>query len=295
MISFYIFKFLEAILMVLPHKVRKAFFIFLANLAYMIDKKHRRIVKINLDTTLKDLSEDEKIEISKSCYKNLMMNFLQIMEAKKLSYEDILKKVTFKNKDRLDELLGKPFIISMSHYNNWELLGAALAILTNNRSNAVYKKLNNTYFDEYLKDSRERFSVKMHEKRGALRYLSRALRNGDYLALLVDQNTNERDGIIIKFFGKDAYQSSATSDLSKKYDAPILPVSIHSEDFENYIIEFYEIIHVDKSDDHKADILKATQKQVEVLENVIKKDPRWWFWCHKRYKSADNKMYEVEK
>jgi Kdo2-lipid IVA lauroyltransferase/acyltransferase len=293
MISFYIFKILEAFLMILPHKMRKAFFIFLANVAYAIDKKHRKIVKINLDATLKDLSEAEKTQISRSCYKNLMMNFLQIMEAKRLTNEEVLKKVTFENKERLDELLGKPFIFSLSHYNNWELLGEVLAIITDNRSNAVYKKLNNEYFDTYLKDSRERFGVKMHEKRGALRYLSRALRNKDYVGLLTDQNTNERDGIIIKFFGKDAYQSSAISDLSKKYDAPILPVSIHSEDFENYVITFHEVIHVDKSDDHKADILKATQKQVEVLQNVIKQDPRWWFWCHKRYKSTDSKMYEV--
>ncbi|MEA1915900.1 MAG: lipid A biosynthesis lauroyl acyltransferase [Campylobacterota bacterium] len=293
MIGFSIFKIFENILMLFPHSMRKSFFIMLSKIAYTIDKKHRKVVNINLDIAFNNsLSQEKKDEIAASCYKNLLMNFLHIIEAKRLTNEDILKKVTFVNKDVFDQLSSKQFILSTAHYGNWELLGVAVGLHVPQRSNAVFKKLNNSYFNEYLKSSREKFGLKMIEKRGALKYLTKALKNGEGLALLVDQNTNERDGIPINMFSKQAYQSASTSLLARKYDAPIIPTFITTEDYETYTITFHNPIFVDKTDNQEADILKATQMQADILQEVIKQEPKGWFWCHKRWKTGNAGLYD---
>ena len=42
----------------------------------------------------------------------------------------------------------------------------------------------------------------------------------------------------------------------------------------------------------KADILKATQAQSDAIEAQIKEEPKFWFWCHKRWKTEDPEIYK---
>ncbi|MDP2077933.1 MAG: hypothetical protein Q8J85_07770 [Sulfuricurvum sp.] len=43
--------------------------------------------------------------------------------------------------------------------------------------------------------------------------------------------------------------------------------------------------------DDEQSILNATQRQVDDLEKVIRDNPKFWFWCHKRWKSEFNEIY----
>lgn len=293
MVGFYFYLFIEKVLILLPRTFRKAFFIGLADLAYLIDKKHRRVILQNLHFALDNsCTPQEEEQISRYCYRNLLLALLQVMESRYLSKKELGEMVDFKHRNILEDALqsDRPIIFISAHYGNWEL-GATALSAGFAPTVAIYKRLNNPYFEKYLLDARSRFDMKMVEKRGAIKHLTRAVKKGTAISLMIDQNTNKRDGIIVKFFGKDARQTAAPAFLARKYDALIIPLFMTDPDAKRPVITFYEPIEVEKTDDAAADILKATQAQADLLEKVIRDEPKGWFWCHRRWKTEHPEIY----
>jgi KDO2-lipid IV(A) lauroyltransferase len=214
------------------------------------------------------------------------------MNKKNMNKEVISNLISFENESVIEDAKksNRPIIMITAHYGNWEIMNVGLAKLFE-KTNVVYKKLNNPHFDKYLCETRERFHTNMIEKRGALRALSSALKNHEPLSLLVDQNTSPKDGIEIEFFNKVARQSAAPAQLARKYNALIIPVFVTTDDEENYLMSFKEPIEVAHSEDAQKDILDATQKQADVIASQIKKEPKFWFWCHRRWRTGNEKLY----
>lgn len=293
MILFYLFRALEWFLMLLPRSWRRSFFVTLATLAYHIDSKHRRVILQNLHFALgRDFSPKEEEQISRYCYRNLMLAILQVMENRYLSAEDLALHVSFPNRQIVDDALkeGRRIIFISAHYGNWELGATALSALVV-PTHATYKKLNNPYFEQYLLESRSKLGMHMVEKRGAIKGLTRSLKAKETISFLVDQNVNQKDGIVVNFFGETIRQTPAPAFLARKYDALIIPLFIATEDEEHYSITFETPIEVAQSDNAEDDILQATQKQADVVEKIIRDNPKYWFWCHRRWKTEHPEIY----
>ena len=293
MIAFYFFRVIETLLMLLPHYLRSAFFKGLAWLAYKLSRKHRRIIRQNILFIFPDATEAFIEETSRYCFKNLLLNFLQMMENSHLSIEELSKRMRF-NSDEIVKLAqekGRPIVFSTGHFGRWELAGIAISSLVK-PTMVVYKEMKNLHFQHYLDESRERFGIRSVEKHGAVRQLMKQLKRGESISLLVDTNLNKRDGILVDFFGHPTRTTTTTADLARKYNALIIPGFIVTDDEENFELKFAEPIEVAQTDDIEADIKEATQKQVTALENIMKEYPQLWFWCHKRFKTDYPELYK---
>jgi KDO2-lipid IV(A) lauroyltransferase len=293
-IGFYIFKFFEWLLFCFSAQKRRHFFLWLSRMAYAVDAKHKRVIRQNLEFAFeKKLSEDEIESIGRGCYDNLLLNVLQVMENHHKSIATITEGVSIVNEavvTRATEAK-RPIIFVTAHYGNWELEGAVISG-TISSSSSVNKALKNSYFDAYLLEARERYTMKLFEKKGAIRHLNKAVKNGESISLMIDQNVKEKDGIVVNFFGKEVRQTAAPAFLARKHNAVIIPVLIHPKEDYGYTITFYDTIEVDTTDDAQADVLKATQEQATWLEKEIQKVPQHWFWCHRRYKTQYPEIYK---
>jgi KDO2-lipid IV(A) lauroyltransferase len=221
MILYYLFRVIEFLLFLFPYTWRKRFFLLLAKIAYTIDSKHRRVILQNLHFALgRDFDEEKISQVSQYCYVNLLLAFHQVMENHHPNSQELEKEITLENRHFVDDALkaNRRIIFVSAHFGNWELGATALSRLVT-PTTAVYKEAKNPYFEKYLLESRTRQGITMVEKRGAVRHLSKALKNHHTISLLVDQNTNKKDGIIVSFFSQDARQSAASSFLARKYDA----------------------------------------------------------------------------
>jgi len=293
MILYYLFRFFETIFLALPGSVQKALILGFAKLAFFIDTKHKNIIKANLDLTIKDkLSAQQYDSILKFCHKNLALVLLQVLRSSRLQISDLEKSVTFENREYVDKVLkeGKKIIFISAHYGNWELGATALSALIA-ETTFVHKKMNDSYFDDYLMKSRTKFKMKMVEKKGAIKYLIKALKQGNALGLMVDQNINPRDGIYIDFLGAKATQTAVPAYLARKFDATIIPLVINASPGKENVITFLDPIITAKTEDEEKDILESTQAQADTFAKVILAYPEPWFWCHKRWKSAHNDIY----
>lgn len=291
MIVFRLFLILDAVLMKLPPSWRKTLFTSLSALVHRLAGKRNLVIRQNLDFAFQDtLTPKEKTEIERYCYRNLGLNLLQVMENRHTTPEYFSKRVRFENREKVDALLaeGRSIIFISAHFGNWEIGATALSLLVT-PTTSIYKGLKRTEFDPYLLESRTRHKMNLSEKSGALKHMARALKNGQSISLMIDQSSNPRDGVAVDFFGHPTYHSSTPAALSYKYNAPIVALYINSDDEENFVIRFEEPIEV-KNDD-KQSIAEATQQQVATLERVIRRSPKHWFWCHKRWKSEYKEIY----
>ncbi|MDX1809430.1 MAG: lipid A biosynthesis lauroyl acyltransferase [Sulfurospirillaceae bacterium] len=266
----------------------------LAKIAYMLDKKHRKIARVNLDLAYEDsMSEEEKTRIIKKCYKNLLYNLRDFVENQNITGEQLLNKVNVHNKDKYLQAKnsGKNIIFITAHYGNWELLplfvGASLGTLW-----GVGRKLDSPRMNQILQNNREQFNVHMLEKQGAMKGLLRAIKNKENIGLLVDQNTSEKDGILIEFFGKLARHTPSATLIARKTGAIIVPAFITTNDYKTYDITFYDPIVTKRTADIDEDIRQSVQAQADVTQKAIEKKPDEWFWLHRRWKNQYEELYK---
>ena len=284
---------LEKILMVLPKSFRKTFFTFLALLAYYITPKYRRIVKQNLDFAFdKTMSEAEIIAITKYSFKNLLLNFLHLMELRHFTKEELQSKITIQNIEAVQKVHkeGRAVIYVTTHYSSWELGGASIGAFIEPLA-AVYKKMKNRVYEEWLLEARAKFGNTNLEKEKVVKPLIKLIKSGGASGLLIDTNINPNEGTMVEFMGKSIRQTTTPAYLARKFNAAIIPVTIRTDDEENYTLMLFDEIPVAKTDNEKEDIQNATQLQADWLTNLITKEPKFWFWLHRRWKNDHPEVY----
>jgi len=266
----------------------------LAKLAYLLDVKHKRIAKVNLDLAFEEkLNYEEKETIIKKCYENLVFNLADFVENQGISKDSLLSKVKFENSEIVEDAKrkGKPIIFMTAHYGNWELLALAIAAKFGALS-IVGRPLDSKVMDEILKRNREQFDIELIPKKGAMRPLIKALKNGRSVGLLVDQNTSDNDGMLIDFFGKKARHTPAVAILAKRMNAIIIPTFIQTDDHTVFTIHFYTPLEMKDSGNKDQDILENIQAQANITEQIIRQKPDEWFWLHKRWKNQYESYYK---
>lgn len=284
---------LEKVLMTLPKGFRKAFFSALATLGYYTVPKYRKIAKQNLHFLFNNkMSEKEIDTIVRYSFKNLLFNFLHVMELRNIPREELERKITIQNREVVDKIHkeGRAVIYVTTHYSSWELGGASLGAFVEPLA-AVYKKMKNRVYEEWLLEGRARFGNTNLEKTGVVKPLIKLIKAKKASGILIDTNINPKDGVIVNFMGKQIRQTYSPAYLARKFNAAIVPVTMRTDDDENYTLMIFDEIPVAKTDDERTDILNATQLQADWLSSLIKKEPKFWFWLHRRFKNDYPEIY----
>ena len=283
----------EAILTSLPKSIRKSFFTFLAFVAYHSSSKYRNIVKDNLNFAFDGkMSQNEIKSITKYSFKNLLYNFLHLMELRHISKDELQNKITIVNKEAVDRVheQGRAVIYVTTHYSSWELGGASIGAFVEPLA-AVYKKMKNSVYEEWLLEARAKFGNSNLEKKNVVKPLIKLIKQGGASGLLIDTNINPNEGTMVEFMGKSIRQTTTPAYLARKFNAAIIPVTIRTDDEENYTLMIFDEIPVAKTDNEKEDIQNATQLQADWLTSLITKEPKFWFWLHRRWKNDHPEIY----
>jgi KDO2-lipid IV(A) lauroyltransferase len=284
---------LEKILMELPKPVRKSFFSFLALIAYYVSPKYRKIVEQNLNFVFNNkISKDEIISITKYSFKNLLYNFLHLMELRHISKKELENRITIVNKEAVKKVHNesRAVIYITTHYSSWEFGGASIGAFIEPLA-AVYKKMKNSAYEQWMLDARASFGNTNLEKNNVVKPLIRLIKSGKASGILIDTNINQNEGTIVEFMGKTLRQTTTPAYLARKFNAAIIPVTIRTDDDENYTLVLFDEIPVEKTDNEKEDIQKATQLQADWLSKLVTQEPKFWFWLHRRFKGDHPEIY----
>jgi KDO2-lipid IV(A) lauroyltransferase len=275
-------------LMLLPKSFRRNIFKALAYITYLVFSKNKKVIEANLRFVYHDkISQKEIKEIQKSCYKKLFLTVLSIIENEHLTKDEIESIVEFEGKEYIDKLQkeDQQFIYITAHLGNLDILGVIIGHFFG-KTTHVQQKIKNPYLSDYMQKQREKYGIRVIEKYGAMKKLFLALKRGEIISLVIDQNTNPKYASKVKFLGKDELQLTTSTTLAKRFNIPILPVFIVGEE-DKYKVIFKEPIYPhDKSED------ELNQLQADVMSEMIFNYPKEWFWCHKRFKNSNPSLYQ---
>ncbi|MEE9273531.1 MAG: lysophospholipid acyltransferase family protein [Robiginitomaculum sp.] len=183
---------------------------------------------------------------------------------------------------------GKGAVLISGHFANWEIMAAVFS-QAKLPVQVTYRPTNNPYFDKRIRAQRAAYGIDLmvakSRAKGAAQ-LIRALRSGQFIALLNDQKFNE--GIEVPFFGVGAMTAPGPTRLALKTGAPIIPMSIVRTGSANFRVTVHEEIKLQKTDNLEADIKDGVLKITTFIEEQIRANPTDWFWVHRRW---PKKMY----
>jgi KDO2-lipid IV(A) lauroyltransferase len=220
---------------------------------------------------------------------NLIYNLYEFIENQTLDLDGFESKISVENEAViLDALKSKRKIILITaHYGNWEY-GNTFFPLKYAPTTMVGRPMNNKYLNKELDETRTKNNTQMLTKREAGKGLVKAIKANRVLGFVIDQHNG--DGIDVEFFGHKVMQADVASRLAIKFDALIIPLFFTMDSFGKYTAKFYDAIeHKDFDDENK--MLNLTQKQADIMEAHINKNPEQWFWQHKRFKEYNKEIY----
>ena len=286
-IYFGFYKFFAFLLWILPAFVIRGVMRGLAWFAYSVSSKHRNIINSNLDLAFTpNFSSKKKRAIGLHVFMNLIDTIFGIIRRDGLSKKKVLSNVTFEGKEIIEKYKnsGRNFILITGHYGNWELLSQSIAIEFDLNLVGVGRALDSKLMNEVLKKNREQFNVEMVNKKGAMKGCIKAINQSKVVGILTDQAIRKNQSEDVEFFGVRATHTPLASILSRKFNLDMIPAYISTEDFINYRVKIYEPIKSIKTDNQAKDIELLTKAQAEIMQKVIKSNPKQWFWVHKRWK-----------
>ena len=274
------------LLQVIPLPVRKSVFSALALLVYHLIQGRRLIALYNLHLAFPEKSVDEIIAIAKGVYRNFGILLAEFVEIPRLNVERINDLMEIRGMENYEKARAKDkgVIMLTGHFGNWELVGAAFALIAEPVT-VLHRPLDSAALENIVSWVRastgNRFIPAKHAMRGMLRCLGRKRA----LGLLMDQNWDRKESCFVEFFNRPACTSSGLAYLVLRTGAPVLPTfSIRKADG-TYLLQIGPELEIIETGDMDQDVVANTQRYTSVIEEVVREHPEQWFWVHQRWKT----------
>jgi len=262
----------------------------LAALIFLLDRKHRRIGLINLSIAFPEKDEQWKRRILRQSFQQLGDHVVELSRLHRLTPEKVRRRVQYEEGRGLENYFkaggqDKPVLFLTAHISAWELLPVAHALYGHPLS-FVVRPLDNPFLDRWVTCLRTRSGNQVIAKQGSMRQILKTLKAGGDVGLLLDQNSQEKEGVYVPLFGHPASTNSSLAALSLRTSIPIVAGFIFPRRRRGqYTIRFYPPIEVARSGDVQKDISEALARLNRRIEEVIREYPHCWLWGHRRFQN----------
>lgn len=268
----------------LPLWVLYIFSDFVFFIIYRIIAYRKKVVNQNLRNSFPEKSSEEIRKIRKEFYHHFCDSFVETIKLWNISQEEIKRRCVWKNPDFFEpyKAQGKSIIAVTGHYGNWEWL-SSLAIYNIGDFLPIYKPLHNTIFDRMYIEIREKLGSKTLAKNDTLRTMIRH-KNQDHFtitAFIGDQTPNKRNlHYWTNFLNQDTPILQGAERIAKKLDQAVVYAKMTKIKRGYYEYEFIPITDTPKETEEN----EITEIHTRLLEDIIRENPSYWLWSHKRWK-----------
>lgn len=253
-------------------------------LGYYIIGYRKKVVKDNLKLVFPEKSSEEINRIAKTFYKHLCDIIFETVKSLTISEKEIRKRFVFKNLDVIENLYlkDKNILLMCGHYASWEWSGI-LSKQMSYKGFAVYKKLDNPYFDKLVRKIRGRFGASIITNKQIAKTLYRNFKAGEKtLTLILSDQTPKAWAFKDRqlFMGIDVPVFTGTEELAKMLDFAAVYLKI-----EKVKRGYYEASFVTLAENPKEyQDFEITRLFLNEVEKQIKENPPYYLWSHKRWK-----------
>lgn len=263
---------------------------FLFFLLYRVLKYRYAVVMENLRNSFPEKPEKELKQIAYGFYSHLCDLLVEVPKMGTISEEQALKRLRYTNVDYLEKLASekKHALVVFGHYNNWEWGGFSPLFCNKFQHLAIYKPLTSKVFDAYLFKIRQRFGVKPVAMHHIFREIFKHNNQGmlTATAFVADQApTFGESQNWLPFLNQQTAVFTGVERIARKIDSVVLFADVKKVKRGHYEIELIPICENPKD----VDELEITRLHLNYLEKVIRRQPEFWLWSHRRWKRQPNK------
>jgi KDO2-lipid IV(A) lauroyltransferase len=281
------------LLSILPFPVLYFLSDMLFPIIYYVVAYRKKVVLGNLRSSFPEKSEKEIHAIARKFYRHFTDVIFEILKMRTISTGALRRRMRYSNPELLQDLhdRGKGLIGMLAHYNNWEW---TVAISDGpQQAKAIYKPLNNKYFDRFMKKTRERHGVELITTRETLRRILKDQREGRLVGygFISDQSPVwEEIQYWTEFLNQLTPVFTGAEKMAVRTGLPAIYYAMRKIRRGYYTIDLIPISEEpENTREHE-----ITDKFIRKLEGIIQENPEYWLWTHRRWKLTRRKMSELE-
>jgi KDO2-lipid IV(A) lauroyltransferase len=182
---------------------------------------------------------------------------------------------------------GKGTLILTGHFANWEQCIIKIANM-GKPVHVVSKEIKGVEDGYYSKVFREPHNVYSISKDGSvLRSVFKALKKGETVVMVMDQNSKRTEGCFVDFLGHTCSTFMSPLIVAAKTGASVVIGCAYrnENDLMTQTICFHKPMNFERSESKPEAVQKNSQKVMDVLGKALMKHPEYWIWMHKRWKT----------
>jgi KDO2-lipid IV(A) lauroyltransferase len=250
---------------------------------YHIVHYRRAVVQQNLANAFPEKTEKERYDIERKYYHYLADLIVETVKMITVSEKQIQKRVVATNTGLVHEYFakGKSIIAVAGHYCNWEMAALNFNFVTDNRFMIVYKPLNNEIFNDFFIQIRSRFGGQPIAMKQTMRKMVEYRKELTVSVLVGDQTPGVNE---VNYFTTFLNQPTAVflgiEKISKTIDAAVVFYDMKRVKRGYYT---YTLVPLTENPKQTAEH-ELTEMHVQYLEGMIRKEPQYWLWSHRRWK-----------
>lgn len=260
----------------------------LSNLLRLVFKNilhyRRRVIRQNLTSCYPDKSEAELFEIENEFYRQFCDNIVETVKLLSISDRTMRRRLEVVGAELIEQAAdrGKPVILYLGHYCNWEWVPAITLYYDRPKvSTQLYKPLHDRAFDRLMLRVRSRFGSISIDKDKAFREMLRIKRDdGPFITgFIADHRTSTRETKYhTTFLRHKTWFYPGGEEIGRRIDAEYIYLDVSKTGRGRYRFEFKPIVPDDNGEDYP-----YTRKYLEMMQQTIDRAPAYWLWSHRRW------------
>ncbi|WP_025142131.1 lysophospholipid acyltransferase family protein [Pedobacter jeongneungensis] len=259
-------------------------------LLYFVFGYRRKVVRENLLNALPDKPLKEIVLIEKRFYHYLASLVFEVVKMNNISKEEVKRRFIFKNKALVQAYLnrGESVLVCSAHYGNWEWGTLGIGLNFSADHYPIYKPLTNPIFDNWFKKVRSRFGNKLIAMRQTMRALQASKGKPSIFSFGNDQAPSKDESHYwTTFMHQPSSVQLGIEKIAKRTGQPIFYFKVN-------VLKrgFYEVdcvpLCLKPSETAEFEI---TELHTRFLEQMIREQPEYWLWSHKRWKYKPRKAH----
>lgn len=254
-------------------------------LVYYVFGYRRNVVATNLKKSFPEKSVAALKSIERKYYTHLCDMALETLKSGRMSKEDLQQRMAIRNPELLNRYFeqGRSVTVMAIHYGNWEWL-LHMPLHIRHHQFFVYKPLHNPWFDRYLNDIRARFGGETVSMNLALRRIMEADQRKKPVMtwLAADQTPPWFHTFWTLFLNQDTQFFDGPAKIARRFNQPVF-IQYTRKIKRGYYETWFELLTDDPQSSSEEEIILS---YVQRTEQMIRHDPAWYIWSHRRWKNT---------
>jgi len=272
---------------ILPFRLLYAFSDFLYLFIYRVFGYRKKVVQANLKLVFPEKEDKEINRITKKFYHHLCDMMVEAIKSLSISEAEMKKRFTFTNIELVQNIENKnrSIVLMCAHYGSWEWI-FILQTYVKSQGNAIYKRIENKYFDRLVKRIRAKYNSHLITTKETIPELTRLQAKGitTINGFVSDQTPRPWKAFLwTEFMGIRVPVHTGAEMLAKKLDMSVVFFRVKRLKRGYYETTFETLAEYPKD----VKDYEITEQFLKCVERQIHEAPEYYLWTHKRWKHKD--------